>query len=72
MKEQIYSIIVFVAPLVSGFITSIVIPFLIKKIAVKRLTEKISKETPTEEIKELKEEIKELRKEILEMRGKRK
>lgn len=72
MKEKIYEIVIFVAPLVAGFITSVLIPFLIKNFAVKKLTEKINKETPTEELKVIKEELKEIKREILEMRGKRK
>lgn len=62
--------IVFVAPIAAGFITSIVIPFAVKKFTLKRLQKRIDEVNSGTEFKEVKKELKEIKKEILEMRGK--
>ena len=41
MKEKIMEIIIYVAPLAAGFITSVVIPFIIKRFSIKSLEKKI-------------------------------
>lgn len=72
MKEKIMEIAVYIAPLVAGFITSVAIPFLIKRWSIKRLEKRINEVTPAKEFNEVKKELAEIKKEILEMRGKRK
>lgn len=72
MKEKIMEIIVYVAPLVAGFITSVLIPFIIKKFSIKSLEKKINEVNEPNQLKEIKEELAEIKKEILEMRGKTK
>lgn len=72
MKEKIMEIIVFAAPLVAGFITSILIPIITKKFVVNYLKKKIDEVNESEQIKDVKCELKEIKREILEMRGKRK
>lgn len=72
MKEKIYETVVYVAPLVAGFITSVVIPFVIQRFTKKYLIKKINEVSEAKEFKEIKEELKEIKREILEMRGKRK
>ena len=42
MKEQIIEIITYLAPIVAGFITSVIIPFLVKKVSVASLEKKIN------------------------------
>lgn len=68
MKE----FIIWIAPTVAGFITSVLIPFAIKKFATKQLQNKINEVNSGEEFKQVKKELAEIKKEILEMRGKRK
>lgn len=68
--EEFKELINFVAPLVAGFITTVLIPILIKNFSVKKVQEKINEVTPTKEMQEIKKELKEIKKEILEMRGK--
>ena len=70
MKELIVKIIVFVAPIIAGFITSIVIPVAIEKTSLKHLKKKIEEVNEAKELQEIKEELKVIKKEILEMRGK--
>lgn len=72
MKEKIMEIIVYCAPLVSGFITSIFIPFLIKKWSIRRLQKKIDEINSGKQLEDINKQLKEIHKEILEMRGKRK
>ena len=72
MLETIKSLLVWVAPLVAGFITTVLIPMLIKKFATKTLQDKIEEVNSGSEFKEVKKELAEIKKEILEMRGKRK
>ena len=70
MKEKIYEILVYVAPLVAGFITSVVIPLLVKKFSVNYLKKKIEEVDSGKELQEIKSELRSIRHEILEMRGK--
>lgn len=72
MKEKIYEILIYVAPLVAGFITSIVIPFIIQRFSKKYLKKKIDEINEGKELKEIKKELADIKREILEMRGKRK
>lgn len=72
MKEKIIELAVYAAPLVAGFITSIVIPIVIKKTSLKYLKKKIEEVNEAKELREIKEELKVIKKEILEMRGKTK
>ena len=72
MKEQIYEIMVYVAALVAGFITSTVIPLIIQRFSKKYLQKKIDEVNEGKELKEIKKELSDIKKEILEMRGKRK
>ena len=68
----IKELIVWVAPSVAGFITSVLLPFLIKKIVIKRLQNKINEVNSGAELKAIKEELKEIKNEVLMLRGKRK
>lgn len=70
MKEQIYEIIVYIAPLVAGFITSTVIPLIIQRFSKKYIQRKIDELNEGAQLKELKDELRSIKKEILEMRGK--
>lgn len=77
MKEQIFNIVVFAAPLVAGFITSVIIPVIIKKFTTRKLQEAIINLNEAKQIKDVKDELKKTReeiasvkREILEMRGK--
>lgn len=72
MKEEIMRIVVFAAPLVAGFITSVLIPVITKKIVVNYLKKKIDEVNESKQIKDVKCELNEIKREILEMRGKRK
>lgn len=72
MKEQIYEIIIFIAPIIAGFITSIAIPLIIYKFTKKYFKKKIDEINEGEQIKDIKKELSDIKKEILEMRGKRK
>lgn len=72
MEEKIMEIIVYVAPLVAGFITSILIPFLIKRFSVKYLKKRIDEVNEGKELQEINKKLDRIEKEILEMRGKRK
>lgn len=72
MLETIKEVFIFIAPIIAGFITSIVIPFLIKKITIKYLKKKIDDAQPTKELQNIDERLKSIEREIFELRGKRK
>lgn len=72
MSETIKEIVVWAAPLVAGFITSVLIPTIIEKVVMKRLQTRIDEVNSGTEFKELKKELAEVKKEILLLRGKRK
>ena len=72
MIETIKEIIVWAAPLVAGFITSVLIPTIIEKVVMKRIKKKINEVNSGAEFKELKKELAEVKKEVLLLRGKRK
>lgn len=72
MKQQIIETITYSAPLLAGFITSIVIPAIIKAQSVKHLKRKIDDISEPKQLADIKKELEEVHKEILELRGKRK
>ena len=72
MNETIKEIVVWAAPIVAGFITSVLIPAIIEKVAMKRLQTKIDEVNSGAEFKEVKKELAEIKKEVLLLRGKRK
>lgn len=75
--EYLKEILCNVAPLIAGFLTSIIIPTITNKITVKFLKNKINEVSEAKILTDLKKEvinlnkeIKDLKQEILEMRGK--
>lgn len=72
MSETIKEIVVWAAPIVAGFITSVLIPTIIEKVVMKRLQNKINEVNSGAEFKEVKKELAEIKKEVLLIRGKRK
>lgn len=70
--EIVKDLLVYLAPIIAGFITSILIPFLIKRVTMKSLQKKINDVSPTKEMKDIKEKLVSIEKELLELRGKRK
>lgn len=72
MNETIKEIVVWAAPIVAGFITSVLIPTIIEKVVMKRLQTKINEVNSGTEFKEVKKELAEIKKEVLLLRGKRK
>lgn len=72
MSETVKEFIVWAAPLVAGFITSVLIPAIIEKVSMKRLQKKIDEVNSGSEFKELKKELAEIKREVLLLRGKRK
>ena len=72
MEEKIIGIISYVAPLVAGFITSILIPFIIKRFTIKIIEKKINEVNSGKQLENMNERLDRIEKEILEMRGKRK
>ena len=69
--EQVKELIVYIAPIAAGFITSILIPFLIKKISLRSLEKKIEEVNEATELNEIKRKLDYIIKEISEMRGRR-
>ena len=69
---NIQEIIIWASPIVAGFITSVLLPYLIKRKTVKKLQDKINEVNSGVELKAIKEELKEIKKEVLILRGKRK
>lgn len=72
MSETVKQIITWAAPIVAGFITSVLIPTIIEKIVMKRLQTKIDEVNSGTEFREVKKELAEIKKEVLLLRGKRK
>ena len=70
--EKIYDLVAFIAPLVAGFVTSVLIPFLIKRFTIKEFIDKIEEINSGKEFKNINEKLDKIQNEILEMRGKRK
>lgn len=70
--EILKEIMLFIAPVVAGFITSIAIPFVIKKFSTKSLQKKIDEISMPVQVKDMQEKLDRIEKELLEMRGKRK
>ena len=72
MENKIIEIVTWVAPIAAGFVTSTVIPFLIKRIAIKKLEKKIDDVANNTSMKEIEKRLNEINNQLLEMRGKRK
>ena len=72
MKEKIMEIVVYLAPLVAGFITSVVIPYIIKRFTVNSLQKRINEVNEGSQFEIINKKIDRIENEILEMRGKRK
>ena len=72
MKELVMQFIYFVAPIVAGFITTILIPIFIKRKTVKYIKYKLDEVTQSKGFNSVNELLDRIEKEILEMRGKRK
>lgn len=70
MIEIIKETIVFISPLIAGFITSVVIPLIVKRSSIKSLQKRIDEVQPIKETQEIKRELADIKKEILQMRGK--
>lgn len=70
MKELILQIVTYLAPIVAGFITSILIPHLIKKVTLNKLEKKIEEVNEGKALRDIKMELAEIKKEIFIMRGK--
>lgn len=70
--EKLYDLVAFIAPLVAGFVTSVLIPFLIKRFAMKKFTDKIEEVNSGKEFKNINEKLDSIQNEILIMRGKKK
>ena len=67
--DYIKEIIVMCAPLAAGFVTSIVIPFLIKRITVSRLEKKIDEVSESEQLKRINKRLDYIENSIDIMRG---
>lgn len=72
MEDKIIQIVTWAAPIAAGFVTSTVIPFLIKRIAMKKLEKKIDDVANNTSMKEIEKRLNEINNQLLEMRGKRK
>lgn len=72
MNETIKEFLVWVAPIAAGFITSILFPFIIKKVILKQLQKKVNEVNSGAEFEEVKKEIREVKEMLLKIRGKRK
>ena len=72
MSETVKEIIVWAAPIIAGFVTSVLIPTIIEKVVMKRLQTKIDEVNSGAEFREMKKELAEIKKEVLLLRGKRK
>lgn len=72
MSEQIMELIVFIAPIVAGFVTSVTIPSIVSSVLIKYFKKKTDEVSHNKEIERLEKKIDFLSNEILEMRGKRK
>ena len=72
MSEQIMELIVFIAPIAAGFVSSVVIPIISTCRSIKYIKRKTDEVSRNKEIERLERKIDFLSNEILEMRGKRK
>lgn len=70
--EKIYDLIIYIAPLVAGFITSTVIPLVIKKFAMGKFADKINEVNSGKQFEDINKKLSKIENEILEMRGKTK
>lgn len=72
MIEQIKELLVMVAPLLAGFLTSIVIPIVIKNFSLKKLQIKIDEVNQGKQLKDINEKLDRIENDLLTMRGKKK
>ena len=72
MEDKIMEVINWIAPIAAGFVTSTVLPFLIKKISMKKLEKKIDEIGKNSDIKMIQNRLDEINNQLLEMRGKKK
>lgn len=72
MLEQIKDLIVMIAPIVAGFITSIVIPIVIKNFSLKKLQTRIDEVNQGKQLKEINEKLDRIENDLLSIRGKKK
>ena len=72
MKEYIVDLLREIAPLVAGFITSTLLPALISRWSVKRLSRRIDSVEKSATDKEILTRLDRIENELLELRGKRK
>ena len=70
--ESIKELLVMIAPLVAGFITSTLLPALISKWSVGKLKNKLDEVDKSKTDKEIIQRLDRIENEILEIRGKRK
>lgn len=72
MNEVIKEFIAWAAPIIAGFVTSVLIPAITEKFVMKKFQNKINEVNSGAEFKEMKKELAEIKKELLILRGKRK
>lgn len=70
--EKIYDLIIFIAPIIAGFITSVLIPFLIKRFTMKKFKDKIEEVNSGKEFEAINKKLDSIQNEIWIMRGKKK
>ena len=71
MNEQIMELVVFVAPLVAGFISSVVIPIISSVKSVKYIKRKTDEVSSNKELREIKEKLNNVEKQVYILRGKK-
>lgn len=69
--EIFKEVVLYAAPIIAGLITSIVIPFSIKKFSTKSLQKKIDDVSMPIQIKDMQDKLDRIENELLEIRGKR-
>lgn len=71
MNEQIMELVVFIAPLVAGFISSVVIPIVSSVKSVKYIKRKTDEVSSNRELREIKEKLNNVEKQVYILRGKK-
>lgn len=71
MNEQIMELVVFIAPLVAGFISSVVIPIISSVKSVKYIKRKTDEVSSNRELREIKEKLNNVEKQVYILRGKK-
>lgn len=71
MNEQIMELVVFIAPLVAGFISSVVIPIVSSVKSVKYIKRKTDEVSSNKELREIKEKLNNVEKQVYILRGKK-